>query len=57
MSFCAKKHAKVRIISHNSYLLHFFNLTLSQLELRVLLVNNEKATLTTYDLAVRCALL
>ena len=32
-------------------------LTLTHFKLRVLLVNNEKATLTTYDLAVRCALL
>ena len=37
--------------------LHFFNLTLTHFELRVLLVNNEQATLTTNDLAVSCTLL
>ena len=52
MSFCAKKHAKVRKIYVIPYLLRFFNLTLSQFELRVLLVDNEETTLTTYDLAI-----
>ena len=57
MSFCAKKHAKVRKIYVVPYLLRFFNLTLSQFELRVFLVDNEKATLATYYLAIGCALL
>lgn len=57
MSFCAKKHAKVRKKYGIPYLLRFFNLTLSQFKLRVFLVDNEKATLATYYLAIGCALL
>ena len=57
MSFNAKKHAKVSINYEKTYSLRFFNLTLTHFELRVLLVNNEQATLTTNDLAVSCTLL
>ena len=57
MSFCAKKHAKVRKIYVIPYRLRFFNLALSQFELRVLLVDNEKEPLATYYLAIGRALL
>lgn len=57
MSFFAKKHAKVLIICEISAQLHFLTLTLTQFELRVLLVDDEQPTFTTYDLTVGGALL
>ena len=48
----AKKHAKVHKKIVFYALFCFFNLTLTHFVLRVLLVDNEQAALTTYDFAV-----
>ena len=55
----AKKRTKVRRFSQTSALCYAILtiLTLTHLILGVLLVDNEQATLTTYDLTIRGALL